>query len=121
MKKPITRRQMIAACIQSYMRNNPAEWVQFENYMKEKRSKLTDPKYAMITEDVQKFQKYGGDTMRSLWDMPKKLWDAIATMMDAHQQPRFGDDSEEVIWFQKNYPKFYVGQKTNVSKDDLKT
>lgn len=109
---------MIVETIKSYIRNNPEEWMQFEKYMKEKRSKLTDEKYAMITEDVEKFKKYGGNTMRSVWDMPKKLWDTLDTMLKGHQEPRFGDDTDEIIWFQKRFPKFYVGQKTNVSQDE---
>ena len=106
--KPITRKEFIRECVNSYIKNNPEEYVKFLEQTRVRRAKLIDPKFAQLRND--NTGKIDEDTFRVALSVPDKLFGALAILNSDDYGP-FGEKEGEMQWFAKEFPQFLLPQK----------
>lgn len=109
-KEPITRKEAISACVESYIKNNAAEWILFQADVKKKRGRLIDKQFGVVADDLKAFKRGSTiEVMRQTITLPNKLAQTIALILRSHdQQPAFPMDNKEESWFVKKFSTFLI-------------
>ena len=110
MKKPITRRETITACVKSYIRNYPEEYKALLQIIKEKRVKMGSDSWGEIRDATGKKD----DSLRLGMKLPNRLLGSINEILSLHNQGvlfEHGDKDDkhkEYNWFKETFPMFVV-------------
>jgi hypothetical protein len=116
MKKPYTRGELIKDCINSYIRNNPAEWKAFLQLMRDKKNKLADQRFAVINEELKSDSL---SKMRHIFSFPQKLINSIQIILDTDKtQEPFLQTMGEKLWVRRNFPQFTISNEINFDSDE---
>lgn len=109
-QEPITRKEAISACVDSYVKNNPEEWILFQADVKKKRGRLIDKQFGVVADDLKAFRRGSTiEAMRQTITLPNKLAQTISMILRSHDnQPAFPMDNKEEAWFVRKFPTFLI-------------
>lgn len=93
------RRQYIADCVDSYIKNNPEDYARFLHQIQVRRSFLNDKQFAKVS---------GEKEMRVCMSIPDKLLNMFQQALDGVDAKRFLEEKGEEAWFIKKFPQFLV-------------
>ena len=74
--------------------------------MNQRRKEMEDKKLGRLVDREMKEIE-----ARATFSFPPKLWNALKTILEAHQQDPFLKDDAESSWFAKKFPKFLLCEK----------
>lgn len=110
MKKPITRREAIEACVKTYIKKYPEEYKALLKIIKEKRSKMPSDSWG---EAVIGLNKKDGEIRIGL-KLPARMLESINEMLKLHEQDYLfylkdtKASDKEYKWFKEAFPMFVV-------------
>lgn len=108
--KPYTRRDFIDDAVQAYIRNNPVEYQDFRDAVKERRKVLFDEKFGQVKSVINGEVKVSEEEHRLVLSIPEKLYSTFQTIFRADGTP-FGEEEGEFAWFCNKYKEFLVPDK----------
>ena len=93
------RKQFIADCVATYIKNHPEEYAKFLKQIALRRQNLDDKKFAQLA---------GQKEIRVCISLPDKLLNMFEQGLDGVDEPRFFEVKGEERWFVKKFQQFLV-------------
>ena len=93
------RRQFIADCVATYIKNHPDEYSRFLKQIEMRRNNLDDKRFAQLA---------GQKEIRVCVSLPDKLLNMFEQGLDGVDEKRFFEVKGEEKWFVKKFPQFLI-------------